>query len=357
MTADAFRFAPRDEPATMIEAAVLLRDNQRAMSTHKTLGYYGPGFDAPQPVAVAMRYAMVSSPRTGSNYVCARIGNFRDALGIPMEYFHRDALAEFGARAQGGDEPPVAGSKRRIDLAAYMRDLERRRTTRDGCFGLKVQPVAAAGLVGGNVDAAVSFLRTFDRLIVMLRKDKLAQAVSGAIAQATGRWFNFGEEVGVSREQAAALFPEIAKHLRMYLTEEALVKAMIARLADKPTLVLHYESLLEDPEALTRQVVTFLAPGLASLPPEDATIAHHRTTGRSDDCPDTRRLPRVHHERSGGVAARGSVSLRLRTVQHARPGRAPRATSRNSSTARTSRDSPPGISRQTRVPARLRSSR
>jgi LPS sulfotransferase NodH len=106
----------------------------------------------------------------------------------------------------------------------------------------------------------------------MLRKDKVAQAVSGAIAQDTGRWFNFGEELVVPKEQVATLIPAIAKNLRSYLAEEALVRQILARLPDKPTLLLHYEGVLEDPDAVIRQVVAFLKPGLASLPPEDTKM-------------------------------------------------------------------------------------
>ncbi len=243
-----------------------------AMATHKTLGYYGPGYDSSHAYPVATRYLMFASQRTGSNYVCARLGNFRDALGIPMEYFHRDALAEFGAHVPGSGDASAVGSARRIDFAEYMKVLEHRRTTQDGCFGIKVQPAQLMTLVAENIDRAVAFLRTFDKLIIMLRKDKLAQAVSGAIAQATGRWFNFGEEVAVPHEEAAALFPEIAKRLRIYLMEEALATTLVGRLPGKPVLVLYYENLLADPEAVTRQVVTFLRPDLASLPPEDAKL-------------------------------------------------------------------------------------
>lgn len=242
------------------------------MATHKTLGYYGPGYDSPQPFAVASRYVIFSSPRTGSNYICARLSNFRDALGIPMEYIHADALAEIGARALGGSGGPTTEPLTQVDIGAYLRALERHRTTADGWFGLKLQPGQLFGMTGGNVDQAAAFLRKFDKIVVMLRKDKLAQAISGAIAHDTGRWFNFGEEVVVGRQRASDLFPLIAKLLGRNLTEDALVNAVVARLADRPTLVVHYESLLEDREAVTRQVVAFLNPGLASLPPEDAKV-------------------------------------------------------------------------------------
>ena len=242
------------------------------MTTHKSLGYYGPDYDSPQAFAVASRYVIFSSPRTGSNYLCARLSNFRDALGIPMEYIHADALAEIGARTLGGSAGPAAGPPSQIDIGAYLKALERHRTTADGWFGLKLQPGQLFGMTGGNVDQAVSFLRKFDKVVVMLRKDKLAQAISGAIAHDTGRWFNFGEEAVVARPRATDLFPLIAKLLGRNLTEDSLVNAVIARLADRPPLVVHYESLLEDREAVTRQIVWFLKPGLVSLPPEDAKV-------------------------------------------------------------------------------------
>lgn len=255
-----------------IEASEPSLDYDYAMSTHKSLGYYGPGYDSPRAYEVTTRYVIVSSPRTGSNYVCARLNNFRDSLGLPMEYIHRDALAEIGARSLGKDGGPTVGPPTQVDVGDYMKALERRRTTADGYFGLKLQPAQLLSMTGGNVDQAATFLRKFDKLVVMLRKDKLAQAISGAIAQSTGQWFNFGEELVVAKERVVTLFPLIAKHLGAYLAEEALVKAVAARLADKPSLVVYHENLMEDPEALTRQIVTFLAPGLTALPPEDAKM-------------------------------------------------------------------------------------
>ena len=168
------------------------------MPTHSSLGYFGPDFDSIQAYTVTMRYIILSSPRTGSNYVCARLANFRDTLGTPMEYFHPDAISEVMARASVGKITAAADPAPGINLTQYMETLMRLRSTPDGCFGLKVQPSQLSRLVGNNLGMAAEFLRRrFDKLIILLCKDKLSQAVSGVIAEATGRWFNFGEEAAL----------------------------------------------------------------------------------------------------------------------------------------------------------------
>ena len=68
------------------------------MTTHNWLDYFGARFDCGESVEPRYRYAIFSSQRTGSNYLCARLLNVKDCLGIPMEYLHADAVSvSYGA--------------------------------------------------------------------------------------------------------------------------------------------------------------------------------------------------------------------------------------------------------------------
>ena len=236
-------------------------------TTHKSLGYFGSAYDSPEAYEVTTRYAIFASPRTGSDYVCARLANFQDMLGIPMEYLHQDAVAEISARAP---QPPavVAGTTGSVSVSEYMELLEGLRATPDGYFGLKAQPAQLLALAEGKFDQVVEFLREFDKLILMYRKDKVAQAVSGAIAQTTGRWVNFGEEIELTRQHGKMLFPLMAEFLAAFLKEDAFVTAVAEALADRPLLIVYHESLIDDPDAVVRRVVSFLKPGQDTLPPE-----------------------------------------------------------------------------------------
>jgi LPS sulfotransferase NodH len=241
-------------------------------TTHKSLGYYGPAYDSAQPYEVQTRYAILSAPRTGSSYLCARLANFEGALGVPMEYLHPDAVAEISARAE---RPPdvVPGTAAAVSIVDYMETLERLRATADGYFGLKAQPAQLLPLAGGKLDQVVAYLREFDKLVFLYRRDKVAQAVSGAIAHTTGRWVNFGEEIELSPQQIRMLFPLIAECLASYLKAEALLAAIAEALADRSSLVIHYEELMDAPDAVLRDVVSFLKPGQDTLPPEQDLVS------------------------------------------------------------------------------------
>jgi hypothetical protein len=240
-------------------------------TTHKTLGYFSAAYDSPESYDVTTRYAILASPRTGSDYLCARLANFQDALGMPMEYLHPDAVAEISARAP---RPPdvVPGTEGNVAVGDYMEILESIRSTADGYFGLKAQPAQLLALAGGKLEQMAAFLREFDKLVFLYRRDKVAQAVSGAIAQMTGRWVNFGEEIELTGQQRTVLFPLIAERLAGYLKEDALVDAVAEALADHPSLVIEHESLIEAPDDAIQEVVSFLKFGQDVLPPEQDLV-------------------------------------------------------------------------------------
>ena len=223
------------------------------MATYNSLGYFGAQLDSEIAAEPALSYAILSSPRTGSNYLCARLSNVKDRFGFPMEYLHADAIRLMGARLL----PGVTGN---ISLESYLLAVARVRTSRDGWFGTKIQPEQLLPPFGGNIDSAIAFLRGFDRLILLTRRDKLGQAISGAIAHATGEWFNFGEEPKLDGIDPARLFPLVETLQRQYIREDRLIGLVGARLADQTPLHVCYEEIQEDSEGVFRRIVTFLEP-------------------------------------------------------------------------------------------------
>lgn len=256
------------------------------MATHNSLGYFGAQFDSATAAQSTLSYAILSSPRTGSNYLCARLSNIEDRLGFPMEYLHSDAIRLMSARL-------LPGVSRNISLESYLRAVARVRTSRDGWFGIKIQPAQLLPPFGGNLDSAIAFLRSSDRLILLTRRDKLGQAISGAIAHATGEWFNFGSEPKLDGIDPARLFPLVESLQRQYIEEDRLIGSVGARLADQTPLHICYEDIQEDSEGAFRRVIAFLEPE-GSAPIEERI---HR--------PPTRKPP-------GGLAAR----LREAYLQH-----------------------------------------
>lgn len=239
------------------------------MSTHNRLGYFGMRFDNSDCDKPRFRYAIFSSPRTGSNYLCARLDNLENRLGIPMEYLHADAIRMLGARLF----PGVVGS---VGLERYLDAVARVRTTGDGWFGTKIQPDQLLPLLNGEFSRVAGFLGSFDRLIFMTRDDKLGQAISGAIAYATGVWFNFGDEPRLAEDDVARLFPKITHLLAQYAAEEKLIRMLARHLAHRPTLHVGYEEILEDPQKAFLRVTAFL--GLSDPASCGEKIAAHPTS-------------------------------------------------------------------------------
>lgn len=234
------------------------------MITHRSLGYFGERFDSAVVGAPRRRYVIFSSPRTGSNYLCARLNNARDRLGMPMEYLHADAVRLMGARLFPGTEGT-------IDLEHFMAAVAAVRTTRDGWFGVKIQPNQLLPLIEGDIRRAAEFLRRFDRSIFMTRGDKPGQAVSGAIAHATGTWFNFGDEPDLAGMDIARLFPLIARLELQYDREERMMTEIASRLQDRPVLHIVYEDLLENAEKVFLDAAAFLECSEPALIEEEIT--------------------------------------------------------------------------------------
>jgi LPS sulfotransferase NodH len=73
-------------------------------------------------------------------------------------------------------------------LARYRAQPERHRTTPSAVFGVKIIMSQLSWLTGGNMDAAAEILRSFDKVLLMRRRDTLRQAISLMRAMSTGQW-------------------------------------------------------------------------------------------------------------------------------------------------------------------------
>ena len=210
------------------------------MATHDRLAYYSPRFDACGPQPPRARYAIFSSQRTGSNYLCARLCNIEGRLGMPMEYLHGRAVIDFGQRLLPGRAGPLG-------LDDYLAAVARVRTTADGWFGIKIQPNQLLPLIGGDVERVAALLAGFDKVVFMRREDKLAQAISCAIARASGVWFNFGEEPALAAADRAPLLAGIRDDVARFAREEALMREVAGRLPPGKSLEWTHEALIRAP--------------------------------------------------------------------------------------------------------------
>jgi LPS sulfotransferase NodH len=137
-----------------------------------------------------------------------------------------------------------------------MSAVQRARTSADGWFGIKLQPAQLAAFAPGD-QALFDFAASFHRIVVLSRRDKLGQAISGTLAQHTGTWFNDGTAPTVDPSHWPELFPAIAANLARYIEEDRRLAALGKALA-RPWLRIEYEDILADGQAAFERLVEFL---------------------------------------------------------------------------------------------------
>jgi LPS sulfotransferase NodH len=169
---------------------------------------------------------------------------------MPSEYLNPVAIRMLAPRLLPGINADS------VQFAAYMRAVQRARTSADGWFGIKVQPAQLAAFAPGD-QALFDFAASFQRIVVLSRRDKLGQAISGTLAALTGTWFNDGTPPAIDPSRWPELFPAIAANLARYIDEDRRLAALGKALA-RPWLRIEYEEILADGQAAFERLVGFL---------------------------------------------------------------------------------------------------
>lgn len=138
-----------------------------------------PERDFPDASPVRTRYAILSSPRSGSTLLGRMLFKTRMA-GDPLEYLNPHLLKL--ERARTGTQS--------LTYPDFIKDMERRRTSQNGMFGMQIHfSHLLSAFPGSKLTAPMAnFIRGFDKLIWVRRRDRMRQAVSFALARKTGAW-------------------------------------------------------------------------------------------------------------------------------------------------------------------------
>jgi LPS sulfotransferase NodH len=224
---------------------------------------YSAQWDCAPPSAIHLRYLVLAQERTGSELLCAHLRQV--GMGVPLEYFHPARL------------PALAGRLRCVEpgglrLARYRAELERHRTTENGVFGAKVvmpQLALMADTAGIPVE---KFVASFDKVILMRRRDTLRQAISLMRAMSTGQWHVIpGDEQKQLRTADPRLsFARITYCWARILGEERDMARLEATLRPGAARTIWYEELTE-PRTMGDVVAWLCAgtPARARLPASD----------------------------------------------------------------------------------------
>ena len=246
-----------------MSSAIESATDQAALTPGQRL--YLPEYDLLPLREPTRGYLILAPQRTGSNYLCRRLCNVRGRFGTPSEYLNPVAIRMLAPRLLPGT---VADQ---VPFAAYMAAVQRARTSADGWFGIKLQPAQLAAFAPGD-RALFDFAASFQRIVVLSRRDKLGQAISGTLAQLTGTWFNDGTPSAIDPSRWPQLFPAIAANLARYIEEDRRLAALGKALA-LPWLRIEYEEILRDGQAAFDQLVDFLSAGETVILDEAADVA------------------------------------------------------------------------------------
>lgn len=196
---------------------------------------FGEDYDHPAFEGKPRTYLIASTPRSGS-HLLGHLLFGTGALGSPLEYFHpahaRKWMALFGTE----------------NFWTMMASLHRRRTSPSGWFGIKAHWSHFAKIAGNA--AALKTLNP-QRYIRIRRSDRIAQAISGVIAQQTDAWISFHEAHGDPRYD----FAMISRAIEV-LDEQIRQWDEFFRSSGITPVDVEYEELVADPGAVVDRILT-----------------------------------------------------------------------------------------------------
>lgn len=180
-------------------------------------------------------YLICSSPRVGSNIVCDALAACEGG-GEPAEYLNPRSIEAYLARVGAGSLPG----------ADYIDYLFARRRDGAGVLGMKVHHHQLARVLPAEADRQ-AFLRRFDSVLFLRRRNKVRQAISEARARASAVWYAEEARHAEAARGASAVYngSAIAACLASVMADDAGWAALLDR-AKVPHAVAFYEDVVDD---------------------------------------------------------------------------------------------------------------
>lgn len=171
-------------------------------------------------------YMLACSPRSGSTFLGLELWR-TGLLGAPLEYLNLPHPSGIFDRLGGGD--PVK----------YWSELQRRRSSPNGVFGFKMFFNDYARIA--HVYPKILPLIQPDHVVFLVRKDKVAQAVSHAKATLSDAWFH---ENDVEPRPISYEFSLINEFYEEAVRQHRAWNSLFALTGCQPILI-YYEDLAE----------------------------------------------------------------------------------------------------------------
>jgi LPS sulfotransferase NodH len=202
-------------------------------------------------------YAILSVPRSGSTLL-ARGMEASGLLGVPLENINQNAI----------DAWKYLGGHLTAELDIYLSDIQKRRTSESGWFGLKVHYRHFDHHFKETAfDEAVKFIQRQDRCVLITRDDWVAQSVSYYRARMTGLWSSEHEEHldRSSNQDLSCDTDALTQCLEEISYGETMWREVLAETGHE-FLEIHFEDLINDYVCQVQSVFDFIGVNNALLP-------------------------------------------------------------------------------------------
>lgn len=121
------------------------------------------------PQGADFKFVLCTSPRSGSTLIASMLYATRIA-GDPIEYLNNQWIKVH--------QQLNAPASQDFDILHYLREWETRRTSPNGVFGIKLHYHQMRRAWRGRKESAAQYLKGYDKHLLLIRRDKVAQAVS-----------------------------------------------------------------------------------------------------------------------------------------------------------------------------------
>ncbi len=194
-------------------------------------------------------YAIVTTPRSGSTYLCELLDSTKIA-GHPTEHL-RLAAQELSRYCN-------------FNYLKLLNNLMEYRITDNGVFGTKFISHFLFELQQTKPDFRQIF-QSIDQFILLIRKDKVAQAVSLVLAQKTDVWHLRHDTKNPNYQSKlenikidSVLLDNVAQKYDFIVKQEARLKQLLAKHQIEPFEII-YEDILAAPQLQINRILDFLA--------------------------------------------------------------------------------------------------
>ena len=208
--------------------------------------FLAPEHDLPT-IPIRMRYLIVSQARTGGTFLCEALRRSGHA-GLPFEYLNPAAIKIIVKRL---------GAGRTIGLPRLIGAIEKTRTGTNGVFGMQLH-IEQLSVPLKSLDGVKRWVRRNDRVVMLYRRDKLAQAVSLERSFQSSAWHRTADDSGDRNPAEWTIDPwNIARHVANLGQQEQIIRTALEGFPGK-IIELTYEELDTGFDAAWQRVSKFL---------------------------------------------------------------------------------------------------